>query len=129
MPMRFSVHAILARAWRAMAAHLWLCLFVILSLGALALTWLVQTPGMAAGVVAPLAHAKAPATSQRRCESCGAGVVEAIRELTAEAGSGKRRFEMTIRMRDGTMRVSNETGGARWRSGDKVQLIGIQAKP
>ena len=52
------------------------------------------------------------------------GVVEAIREMPSETEGGLRRFEMTIRMRDGTMRVSQETGGARWRAGEAVSLIG-----
>jgi hypothetical protein len=51
------------------------------------------------------------------------GVVETIKEMRG-AGGGARQFEMTIRMRDGTMRVSHETGNASWRAGDAIRLIG-----
>jgi hypothetical protein len=72
------------------------------------------------------AHAEAPAPLQPAIFS--KGVVAVIRELQSDH-NGTRRFEMTIRMRNGTMRVSNETGGARWRAGDKVFLIGMPAAP
>lgn len=55
------------------------------------------------------------------------GVVEVVRELAQDRESGTRRFELSIRMRDGTLRVSDEVGEARWRAGDRVLLIGSPA--
>jgi hypothetical protein len=55
------------------------------------------------------------------------GIVQDIQELAADSAGGPRRYEMTIRMRDGTLRVSNETGRARWAAGDPIRLLGMQA--
>ena len=49
------------------------------------------------------------------------GTVESIRELPTQADG--RHFEMIIRMRDGSMRVSDERSEGRWQAGDAVRLI------
>jgi hypothetical protein len=76
-------------------------------------------PGLAP-VVLPLADVAARVTRPLLVTN---GVVATIRELAFEDG-GARRYELTIRMRDGTLRVSNETGNASWRAGDAIRLIG-----
>ena len=72
-------------------------------------------------------RAAAPEAGIEKNSLVSRGVVEAIHELPPQAGSSTRRFEMTIRMRDGTLRTSKETGDARWRAGDKIRLIGPAA--
>jgi hypothetical protein len=49
------------------------------------------------------------------------GTVESIRELPTQADG--RHFEMIIRMRDGSMRVTDERSEGRWQAGDGVRLI------
>ena len=55
------------------------------------------------------------------CQSCG--VVENIRRV-AVAGSTPAVYEFTIRLRDGSTRVSNDASAAMWRVGDSIMLIG-----
>lgn len=109
----------------AMGPGVWLRGALFVGSSMLALSWLAPAAKLftpRAGTV-PLAQTAAVAVA---LPLVSFGVVRAIRELSSEGG-GARRFEMTIRMQDGTLRTSNETGGANWRAGDKVQLIGAKA--
>jgi hypothetical protein len=54
-------------------------------------------------------------------------MVETIRELAPAGSAAGPRFELTIRMRDRSTRISHEAGAGRWRVGDPVQMIGIPA--
>ena len=60
-----------------------------------------------------------------RCAACG--VVQAIRRIDA-AGDTPESYEFTVRLRDGSLRVSSEPSQAKWRAGDNIILIGA-AKP
>ena len=58
-----------------------------------------------------------------RCPNCG--WIEAKRELAPLAGEPQapRVYEYTLRMRDGSMRVFQETLPTSWRLGERVMLI------
>jgi hypothetical protein len=58
-----------------------------------------------------------------RCPNCG--WIEAKRELASLAGDPQalRIYEYTLRMRDGSMRVFQETLPTSWRLGERVMLI------
>ena len=58
-----------------------------------------------------------------RCPSCG--WIEAKRELAPLAGDphALRTYEYTLRMRDGSMRVFQETLPTSWRLGERLMLI------
>jgi hypothetical protein len=89
-----------------------------------------RSPQAAAPAQAEAAPGSLPATSGKararsRCDSCG--VVEIIRRFES-AGKSPAGYEFTVRLRDGTTRVSSDASPARWRIGDTVMLIG-GAKP
>lgn len=124
MPAPYAAFPALPGLWPSMSAAEWLRGVGAVS-GLLALLWAGQlayqsTP---ADDIVPLAAAST-VTLDPKPALVSSGVVHTIRELAAAAGSDARRFEMTIRMRDGSLRVSNETGDAGWRAGDRVSLIG-----
>lgn len=98
-------------------------------------------PAAAEPTVAAAAPAvAAPGARAYRCAECGViestRVIEAPNEKTAgnapnriAAGSGiegkpLRNYEITIRLRDGSMRVITDANAARWRPGERVKLIG-----
>ncbi|MGE4241876.1 hypothetical protein [Ramlibacter sp.] len=83
-----------------------------------------ETPPMAIRDSMPPAFAAAAAPKQAVMTVAS---VYAIRELASDDDTGARQFELTLRMRDGTTRVSHETGTASWRPGDEVRLIGGSA--
>lgn len=56
-----------------------------------------------------------------RCTSCG--IVESVSRVDAGPGAAAS-YEFTVRMRDGTARVSRMDSAADWRSGDRIMLIG-----
>jgi hypothetical protein len=77
---------------------------------------------------------RTPATRAYRCNGCG--VVESIRSLApkddqfAAAAPGRpgangptRDYAITIRMQDGTMRVITDANPAKWKNGERVQII------
>jgi outer membrane lipoprotein SlyB len=95
----------------------------------------------------PLEAAAAPAiaapdASASRCAECG--VIESMRKIEAQAensgvnapgriAAGNRgeiegepvgNYAITIRLRDGSMRVITDAHPARWRPGERVHLIG-----
>lgn len=51
------------------------------------------------------------------------GVVEAIRRIE-HGGLTPASFEFTVRMRDGSARISTTASAGNWRSGDRILLIG-----
>jgi hypothetical protein len=51
------------------------------------------------------------------------GVVEIVRKLQA-AGAVPAGYELTVRFRDGSRRISNHADNAGWRVGDSISLIG-----
>ena len=61
-----------------------------------------------------------------RCQSCG--VVEIVRKLEA-TGVAPAAYELTVRLRDGSRRLSNQALNTGWRVGDSIMLIGGQRQP
>lgn len=59
--------------------------------------------------------------ARTRCAGCG--VVESIRPLEATANLPAA-FEFTVRLRDGSARVSRTIGRGQWRAGDRIILMG-----
>lgn len=59
--------------------------------------------------------------ARTRCAGCG--VVESIRPIVATA-SQPAAFEFTVRLRDGSARVSRTTAPGQWRAGDRIILMG-----
>lgn len=55
------------------------------------------------------------------CQTCG--FVEIIRKLDA-TGSTPAGYEFTVRLRDGSTRVSKDASAAKWRVGAPIMLIG-----
>jgi len=75
-----------------------------------------------AGVAGPETPAPA-ATSERtrpKCPECG--VVDSVRNVTAE-DDGSPRFEITVRLRDGSTRVNRVSDPAQWRVGERITFI------
>ncbi|WP_332825724.1 hypothetical protein [Ramlibacter sp.] len=63
-------------------------------------------------------------TTQRslgRCATCG--VVERVRPL-ALAGAAPAGYELTVRFRDGSRRLSSHADEVDWRVGDAIMLLG-----
>ena len=56
-----------------------------------------------------------------RCSECG--VVESMRQIV-QPGNAPALHEITVRLRDGSTRVSSHTNPAQWRIGERVILIG-----
>jgi hypothetical protein len=75
----------------------------------------------------PIAPVSAPAVV-RADLPMGWGVVEAVRRVE-HGGSVPASFEFTVRMRDGTARVSSSASASKWRSGDRIMLMGGAATP
>jgi hypothetical protein len=61
------------------------------------------------------------ARARTRCDACG--VVEAIRRIDP-VGDLPAAYEFTVRLRDGSTRLSSNASQASWRAGDNIMLIG-----
>jgi hypothetical protein len=95
--------------------------------------WLDSSPGRAeqepaarplepAAALLPAAgEGAANARTRTRCEACG--VVQAIRRIEP-AGALPASYEFTVRLRDGSIRLSSNTSQGKWRMGDAIMLIG-----
>jgi hypothetical protein len=79
-------------------------------------------PAAAAASPAPVPGAPA----RVRCESCG--VVESITRFEPE-GTQPASYEFTVRLRDGSARVSSMPSPFTWRVGDTIMLKGGEAPP
>jgi hypothetical protein len=66
------------------------------------------------------------ASSRPRCLECG--VVESVRQITAPGTQGTQ-FEISVRMRDGSMRLIRDATPARWRPGERTILIAGPDQP
>jgi hypothetical protein len=62
-----------------------------------------------------------PPRPTARCQTCG--VVEMVRTLQV-AGAAPANYELTVRLRDGSRRISSHSDSAGWRIGDSIMLIG-----
>lgn len=81
-----------------------------------------STPPVAQAQRSPeIALAAAQARPRATCPGCG--VVEVIRRFEA-VGALPAGYEFTVRLRDGSTRISSDASAAKWRIGDSVMLIG-----
>ena len=60
-----------------------------------------------------------PAT-KARCDECGE--IASVRHV-ASAGNLPSTYEITVRMRDGSVRVTSDPTPADWRTGDRIKYI------
>ncbi|NPC59201.1 hypothetical protein [Caenimonas soli] len=83
--------------------------------------WQGAVAAEAPAVSVPFPEVATAARARAVCESCG--VVETIRrfEPVGELPAG---YELTVRMRDGSTRVSSLANAAKWHTGDRIMLIG-----
>ena len=58
--------------------------------------------------------------SRTKCPECG--VVESMRRVAVE-GNSQALYEMTVRLRDGSRRVSRHVNPAQWRPGERIIVI------
>ena len=87
------------------------------------------SPADAAVVARLLPVVSVPALKARvsgRCQTCG--VVEIVRRLEA-AGATPAAYELTVRLRDGSRRLSSQALNTGWRVGDSIMLIGGARQP
>jgi hypothetical protein len=72
-------------------------------------------------VAAPIRESGKAAKARAVCANCG--VVETIRRLEP-VGDLPAGYEFTVRMRDGSARVSSIASSNKWQIGDTIMLIG-----
>jgi hypothetical protein len=93
------------------------------AVASIAVLVMMPAPEAVAAVVAPavpLVDATPASSRERRCDSCG--FVEAIHPIDPVTGlSG---YAFTVRMRDGSVRDSNQATRGRWLVGDQMLVIG-----
>ncbi len=74
-----------------------------------------------AASAAPATGRSARAEARSRCETCG--VVESITRFEPH-GAQAASYEFTVRLRDGSARVSSLPSPSAWRVGDAIMLMG-----
>jgi hypothetical protein len=79
-----------------------------------------EAQGISAATQNAARHAAAKARKHPRCDECG--VIQNIRRVDAADGQAPT-YEITIRLRDGSMRTSRNTTAGSWRAGDRLMLI------
>ena len=88
------------------------------------LEWLHHHPSAGAGTAAQASDRPFPSTIEpraaARCTECG--VVESTRRV-AQGGNLPALHEITVRLRDGSIRVSSQVNPAQWRVGERIILI------
>jgi hypothetical protein len=95
-------------------------------LGALALTSAVDGLEVSvAATAAPVPEVLLTRSQRAMCEECG--VVAATRRMARSEGESMAaaapQYEVTVRMRDGSIRTFMETSSVQWRSGERIILI------
>lgn len=95
-------------------------------LGALALTSIVGGLEVSvAATAAPVPEALLTRSQRAMCEECG--VVAATRRMVRTDGvavaTAVTQHEVTVRMRDGSIRTFIEASSVRWRTGEHIILI------
>jgi hypothetical protein len=68
----------------------------------------------------PAAPVVSPERMRPKCPECG--VVDSVRNVNAE-DDGSPRFEITVRLRDGSTRVNRVTDPTQWRVGERITFI------
>ena len=88
------------------------------------LDWLHKSSAVAPGNDAQAAVSGLPDAGELRpaakCAECG--VVESTRRV-AQGGNLPALHEITVRLRDGSIRVSSQVNPAQWRVGERIILI------
>ena len=88
------------------------------------LDWLHKSSAVAPGNDAQAAVSGLPDAGELRpaakCAECG--VVESMRRVAQEGGLPALQ-EITVRLRDGSIRVSSQVNPAHWRIGERIILI------
>jgi hypothetical protein len=95
-------------------------------IGALALTSVVDGLEMSGGAsAAPAPEVRLTRSQRAMCEECG--VVATSRRMTRSddeaTAAAVTQYEVTVRMRDGSIRTFIEASSVRWRSGERIILI------
>jgi hypothetical protein len=87
--------------------------------------WMDGSPEQVQMLPPPVAGAAEPAVKTRARKRCEAacGVVEAIRQIDP-VGVLPASYEFTVRLRDGSTRLSSAATQGKWRAGDAIMLIG-----
>ena len=87
------------------------------------LEWLHHVPAANASVRAQVDALPdtAEPRPQSRCPECG--VVESMRRIV-QPGNSPALHEITVRLRDGSTRISSHINPAQWRIGERVIVIG-----
>jgi hypothetical protein len=80
-----------------------------------------EAVGEAAQAALPADDGAAQARVRTRCDACG--IVEAIRRIDP-VGALPATYEFTVRLRDGSTRLSSDASPSKWRAGDAIMLIG-----
>ena len=116
----------LARAIRSLPAP---AVTALLAAAALCALFVAVKPALGSAVemegpansLAVAAQGDAPARTKFRCDSCG--VVESMSHTLA-TGDQPASYEFTVRLRDGSSRVSSVASAGKWNIGDHIMLIG-----
>lgn len=87
------------------------------------LAW-AEAPVLSAPAAGAVASVPVPSRAQARVRCTTCGVVEAIRRIEP-VGTQPAAYEFTVRLRDGSTRVSTEVGTSpgTWLVGDPIMLI------
>jgi hypothetical protein len=125
----FSSQAYLGKTMRSPSAAVSGLIAIVLS----CTVFMVNKPAVAVPVASPAVAEPAPATenagiarTRNRCEACG--VVETMHRTEA-SGDLPAAYEFTVRLRDGSSRMSSDANPGKWRIGDHVMLIGGVSAP
>ena len=137
--------ALLNKISSARLAIAGLALIVLAGIGLAAVTAGANSSSELADAGRPLDETSVPAQAESRvrvkCDECG--IVESLREikpageashpvasgrgvklaLNDAAATSNKRYEVTVRMRDGASRVFEESSPANWRPGERVTFI------
>jgi hypothetical protein len=76
-----------------------------------------------AEVTAPAASSPGTPAAGARARCLGCGFVQSIRHIEA-AGLVPAAYELTVRMRDGSLRTSSHSSAGTWLVGDRIMLVG-----
>jgi hypothetical protein len=88
--------------------------------------WPEEEAAVVQPAVVPGALQEARDRARLRCETCG--VIAAIRHV--EAGSGAPAgYEFSVRLADGSLRLTTSASLGEWRVGDRIRLMGGAPAP
>lgn len=121
-PHPWSRPSALSRAWGPAASSIVVALLAVLAafgvVAAAQALWPDEEP--AAAAVPPSVNLLA-APPRLRCETCGR--IEAITR-NAAVGDVPESYTFSVRLPDGSLRLSSDPSPGRWQVGDRMQLLG-----